>query len=120
MNDQRGLALQGNRYGRAFPHLREVREAVAHRCRTDEPPPGRELLRRQTPGQQRHTGAPRGKVDQHYRVKSRSQRRRRSAGWGRMFSVTTETIFLDHKMPLKSLLKAIALFDPAPLSAVPR
>jgi len=51
-----------------------------------------------------------GTVASHYWIKSRKQWRCREVACGRMFSVTSGTVFADHKLPLRTLLHAILLF----------
>lgn len=51
-----------------------------------------------------------GSIEKHYWIASRKQWRCRSVACGRMFSVTSGTVFSDHKLPLKKILKAMAIF----------
>lgn len=51
-----------------------------------------------------------GTIDEHYWIASRKQWRCRSVGCARMFSVTSGTVFSDHKLPLKKILKAMVIF----------
>ncbi len=51
-----------------------------------------------------------GTIDKHYWITSRKQWRCRSIACARMFSVTSGTAFADHKLPLKTILKAILIF----------
>ena len=52
-----------------------------------------------------------GSIDKHYWIKTRSQWRCRSVGCAFMFSVTSGTAFADHKLPLKTILKAMMIFN---------
>jgi hypothetical protein len=51
-----------------------------------------------------------GTIDSHYWVKTRRQWRCKDIACGRSFSVTSDTKFADHKLPLKKLLKAFVIF----------
>jgi transposase-like protein len=51
-----------------------------------------------------------GSIDSHYVVHRRHQWRCKASGCSRTFSVTTGTKFQDHKLPLKKILLALALY----------
>ncbi len=51
-----------------------------------------------------------GTIARHYWIKTRSQWRCRETGCGRFFSVTSGTKFADHKLPLKTILRAMLIF----------
>ena len=51
-----------------------------------------------------------GTNDKHYWNAKRKQWRCKSVGCGHSFSVTSATKFADHKLPLRTLLKAIVIF----------
>ena len=51
-----------------------------------------------------------GSIEKHYWIASRKQWRCRSVACGRVFSVTSGTVFSDHKLPLKKILKAMVIF----------
>jgi hypothetical protein len=51
-----------------------------------------------------------GTIGKHYPIPSRRQWRCRSIACGHHFSVTSGTVFQDHKMPLKKILQAIVIF----------
>jgi len=51
-----------------------------------------------------------GTVASHYWIKSRKQWRCKDVACGRMFSVTSGTVFADHKLPLRTILHGILLF----------
>jgi hypothetical protein len=51
-----------------------------------------------------------GCVGSHYWIKTRWQWRCRETGCGRFFSVTSGTKFADHKLPLKTILRAMLIF----------
>lgn len=51
-----------------------------------------------------------GTIDSHYWIKSRKQWRCKDVACGRMFSVTSGTVFADHKLPLRTILHAIHIF----------
>lgn len=51
-----------------------------------------------------------GAVASHYWIKSRKQWRCREVACGRMFSVTSGTVFADHKLPLRTILHGVLLF----------
>jgi transposase-like protein len=51
-----------------------------------------------------------GTIDSHYWVKTRRQWRCKDIACGRSFSITSDTKFADHKLPLKKLLKAFVIF----------
>lgn len=54
-----------------------------------------------------------GLKDQHYFINTRRVWRCRELSCGRQFSVTSETPFADHKLPLKQILRAIVLYQAA-------
>jgi hypothetical protein len=51
-----------------------------------------------------------GGVAKHYFIKKRRQWRCRDVGCATVFSVTTDTKFADHKLPLKKILKAMVIY----------
>ncbi len=51
-----------------------------------------------------------GTIAKHYWVKTRRQWRCREVACGRSFSVTSGTKWADHKLPLKTILKALLIF----------
>lgn len=51
-----------------------------------------------------------GSENKHYWITSRKQWRCREHGCSRVFSVTSDTAFADHKLPLKKILKAFVIF----------
>jgi len=51
-----------------------------------------------------------GTTDKHYWNVKRKQWRCKSTGCGHSFSVTSATKFADHKLPLRTILKAIVIF----------
>jgi ISXO2-like transposase domain/Transposase zinc-ribbon domain len=51
-----------------------------------------------------------GSIENHYWIASRRQWRCKSVACARVFSVTSGTAFADHKLPLKTILKAILIF----------
>lgn len=51
-----------------------------------------------------------GSIDSHYVVHGRQQWRCKVTGCARTFSVTSGTAFQDHKLPLKTILRALVLY----------
>lgn len=51
-----------------------------------------------------------GTVENHYWLRTRRQWRCKSKGCAYTFSVTTSTKFADHKLPLRTILKAIVIY----------
>ena len=51
-----------------------------------------------------------GEIAKHYPVRSRQQWRCKNVECARMFSVTSDTKFADHKLPLKTILKAMVIY----------
>lgn len=51
-----------------------------------------------------------GSFDFHFEVRTRRQWRCRENGCGRFFSVTSDTLFADHKLPLRTILKAVVIY----------
>lgn len=51
-----------------------------------------------------------GSINNHYWISTRKQWRCRELGCSRTFSVTSDTVFADHKLPLRTLLCAVHIF----------